>query len=128
MFEKITSDSEMQIAPIGGGVIAFASSESEPQALRKLDWVELTARFSAARDLRQVLQQDMRRKMVQENGEFADAAARYCRIKKNDERDVNLVALEQRKGSPTMSSMGAPHQSEVAGFVEDQAAGDAREI
>ena len=70
--------------------------------LRPMDWSELTSRLSAARDLRRVLHREAGRKFAAQSGGFAEAAARYFRTKDNDEQGVNLVALEQGKGSSCM--------------------------
>ncbi len=81
------------------------------ERLRIIDWSELTARLNAARDLRRVLKREARadaRNSKNGGSEgFADAAARYFLSKdtsredsiQKGERDVNPVALEQRKGS-----------------------------
>lgn len=79
-----------------------ASSESEPGEalpLRAIEWSELTARLSAARDLRQLLRDDLGAKMGARDLDFADAAAQFFRTGEDDERGVNLSALEGRKAS-----------------------------
>ncbi|MEM7780395.1 MAG: hypothetical protein AAF697_08410 [Pseudomonadota bacterium] len=63
--------------------------------LRAFDWEELTARLSAARDLRRVLRKDAYGSASQ----FADAATRFLNHGEEHQSDVNLVVLEQPKGS-----------------------------
>ncbi|AWW73130.1 hypothetical protein CD351_01680 [Erythrobacter sp. KY5] len=102
-------------------------------ALRVLDWNELTARLNAARDVRHVLRRDASRSIEASANCFADAAARYFRTKEEGERDVNHVALEQSKGSPGIvpESQGVPAYQGLEN--QDQvnpgqaATGDARE-
>ena len=77
-----------------------AQAETTGDALRKMDWNELTARLNAARDVRHVLQRDATRSIEASANSFADAAARYFRTKEEGERCVNPNTLEQSKGSP----------------------------
>jgi len=83
-----------------------ADGARESQALRALEWSELTARLSAARDLRLLLRRDAVRDNVDGASSFADAAARYFRTRNDDEDNyepgVNPVALERCKGSSGM--------------------------
>jgi hypothetical protein len=83
-----------------------ADGARESQALRALEWSELTARLSAARDLRLLLRRDAVRDNADGASSFADAAARYFRTRNDDEGchepGVNPVALERCKGSPGM--------------------------
>ena len=83
----------------GASASALVSASGEHGELRQLEWSELTARLSAARDLRRVLHREARRKFASQSGGFADAAARFFRAKHNNEQGINLVALEQSKGS-----------------------------
>ena len=78
---------------------AGQSAVSEAIPLRAIEWSELTARFDAARDLRQLLREDMSAKFGSKNHGFADAAARFFRANEEDERRVNPNALEARKTS-----------------------------
>lgn len=65
--------------------------------LRTVQWTELTARLSAARDLRQLLREDMDRKLGTESLGFAAAAAQFFRASGEGERCVNPNGLEARK-------------------------------
>ena len=82
-----------------------ASSENErveALPLRTIEWSELTARLSAARDLRQLLREDIGAGKGERELAFADAAAQFFRTGEDDERGVNLSALEGRKASSGM--------------------------
>ena len=68
-------------------------------ALRAIQWSELTARLNAARDLRRVLRRDANGSIQNGASSFGDAAATYFRSISNDEHDVNPVALEAPKAS-----------------------------
>jgi len=76
-----------------------ASDPAEAIPLRTIEWSELTARLSAARDLRQLLRADTQAKVGPDGFGFADAAAQFFRASEEDERCVNPNALEARKSS-----------------------------
>ena len=80
-----------------------ASVSAEALPLRTIEWSELTARLSAARDLRQLLREDVGAKARSENQGFANAAAQFFRASAEDERCVNPNALEARKTSSDTS-------------------------
>lgn len=108
---------------------ASAPSQSGPQgeALRAIEWSELTARLGAARDLRLLLRKDMEADASPDKARFADAAAKYFRAREEDQRDVNPIALEQRKASSGMFRKSQGNQSETPNEAEHVAPGDARE-
>lgn len=64
------------------------------RALRVVGWSDLTARINAARDLRELLKQDL----VMGGASFTDAAAGYFVPSSSSERDVNHDALGPCKG------------------------------
>lgn len=69
-------------------------------ALRALDWTELTTRLNAARELRLLLRRDSQNPIGASAASFGDAAARYFHDQLlESERPVNLDALEGRKAS-----------------------------
>lgn len=91
----------------GGGAARTAGSDGAPagapaaggQALRALDWNEVTARLNAARDLRELMRRDSRLNIQAAAASFGDAAATYFRAIESDERTVNHDALGSCKAS-----------------------------
>ncbi|MEO0462668.1 MAG: hypothetical protein AAF127_06030 [Pseudomonadota bacterium] len=77
-----------------GGVSARSS-----EALRAIDWSELTARLNAARDLRRELREDAMLCAGSSGASFGDAAASYFKALGNGERGVNPDSLESCKAS-----------------------------
>ncbi|MEQ8410462.1 MAG: hypothetical protein RIC51_11580 [Erythrobacter sp.] len=86
-------------------------------ALRAIDWGELTARLAAARDLRLLLRRDTQSSIEGAAASFGDAAARYFAALEDGERPVNPDDLEARKASRGIHPI---HDG-------DAATGDARE-
>ncbi|MCK0129827.1 hypothetical protein [Erythrobacter sp. F6033] len=68
-------------------------------ALRALEWNELTARLSAARDLRLLMRRDSRFNIEEAAFSFGDAAASYFQALEHDEQVINPDALERSKAS-----------------------------
>lgn len=139
MFEKTVPFSDAQNAqllgsathhmelPVGSVDTAADQPASGGDALRLMDWNELTARLNAARDLRHVLRRDARQNIEANGSSFADAAARYFRAREDDERYVNPVALEQPKSSPGITLEGDKFKELRANVRGHTATGDARE-
>lgn len=100
-----------------GRAVVSDTHERGGNALRMLDWTELTARLNAARDLRVLLRRDASGNIGGNSGSFADAAARYFRTREHDEHDVNPIALEHRKGS---SGMVFSHGEMPEGVVSEE--------
>ena len=84
--------------PAARGPIADGEC-TEALPLRAIEWSELTARLSAARDLRQLLRADMGAEIGSQELGFADAASQFFRNGEDDEGGVNHSALERRKAS-----------------------------
>jgi hypothetical protein len=76
-----------------------AASGRGGNALRAIDWGELTARLGAARDLRDLLRRDAQLNIEADDASFGDAAARYFAALEDGERPVNPDDLEARKAS-----------------------------
>ena len=127
MFEKNPPVPGGSFAPAEAsrfGIEGGAHELTHGALLRRIDWSELTARLKAARDLRRVL----RTNNVGCEGEFADAAARFLNGRDENQTDVNLVGLEQNKGSPRTQLDAKAKDDEATrqtGCAEN--AGDARE-
>jgi hypothetical protein len=68
-------------------------------ALRAIEWSELTARLNAARDLRLELREEAAMCAHTSGASFGDAAANFFKTLGQDERPVNPDDLEGRKGS-----------------------------
>ncbi|MEL7199457.1 MAG: hypothetical protein AAGL10_14190 [Pseudomonadota bacterium] len=130
MFEKASSIVPPAIRDNAAGNIMIgaacgtsdAVSRKGSDALRALDWNELTTRLKAARELRVLLRRDIQEPIGTGAASFGDAAARYFRDELNEagkeyERPVNLDALEGRKAS----------QSIAANTKGNATTGDARE-
>jgi hypothetical protein len=71
-------------------------------ALRAVEWSELTARLNAARDLRLLLRSEARAPIAAVAASFGDAAASYFALVEDGEPDVNHDALGQLKGPGAM--------------------------
>lgn len=107
MFENLTPVSthatkglESESVP---GDLLVGSRDPKPglggDALRAMEWSELTARLNAARDLRRVLRRDTRVNIDATASSFGDAAATYFQSIGDSERLVNPVALGASKAS-----------------------------
>ena len=68
-------------------------------ALRAIDWRELTARLNAARELRRELREEAILCAGASGATFGDAAARFFNTLGDGERPVNPDALEACKAS-----------------------------
>lgn len=66
-------------------------------ALRAVEWGELTARLKAARDLRLMLRTETQAPIEAIGASFGDAAASYFALLDDSEQGVNPDALEQSK-------------------------------
>ena len=86
-------------------------------ALRAIEWTELTARLKAARELRRELRSDALLLAGSSGASFGDAAESYFKDLGYDERGVNPDALEGRKA---LSGNVSPNDGNAAtGDVRD---------
>ncbi|WP_379923073.1 hypothetical protein [Erythrobacter sp. R86502] len=98
------------------------------EALRAVEWSELTARLNAARDLRLLLRTESQSPIEVAAASFGDAAASYFALLDDSEPDVNLDALGQSKalgarvGSGEANRPGEPRRPS-----SDAPRGDARD-
>ncbi len=101
MFENLTSITKAKSSESVPGDLLVGSRDRVPgrggDALRAIEWGELTARLNAARDLRRVLRRDSRVNIDATAASFGDAAATYFQSLGESERPVNPVALEPSK-------------------------------
>lgn len=93
---------------------ASAAASGRRSALRAIGWHELTARISAARDLRQQLMKDS----SMATASFGDAAAGYFGSGDEYKRDVNPNALGARKACDLIEKIN----------VSELSASEAREL
>lgn len=77
-------------------------------ALRAVEWSELTARLNAARDLRLLMRTESHAPIEQALASFGDAAASYFALLDHDEPDVNPDTLGQSK---TLGAMPMPNDT-----------------
>ena len=103
MFENLTPVSKQLERDSVPGDLLVGSRDPLPgrggDALRAIEWSELTARLNAARDLRRVLRRDTRVNIDATASSFGDAAATYFQSIGESERLVNPDALEPSKAS-----------------------------
>ena len=149
MFEKANSVSASLRAPLMrraedggrlrlGGVAPLGERfESRPvrragDALRAVEWSEITARLNAARDLRLLLRSESQGRIEVMAASFGDAAASYFAMIEDNEPAINLYALDGAKALGGMESARVVFQHDAASGgdaerVMDAPEGDARE-
>lgn len=101
-------------------------------ALRAVEWSEITARLNAARDLRLLMRSESRGQIEAVAASFGDAAASYFAMIDESEPDINHAALDCSKGSDgkEYARVTVPHDGVSAndtGDVADAHGGDARD-
>lgn len=149
MFEKADSVSALLRLPLarraedgarlrhGGAVPAGERFESRSarragDALRAVEWSEITARLNAARDLRLLLRSESQGRIDAVAASFGDAAASYFAMIEDNEPAINLDALDCSKASDgkEYARVAVRHDAASggdAGSVADAPGGDARE-
>lgn len=90
-------------AGAGAGLAAGARFDGNParragEALRAVEWSELTARLNAARDFRLLLRTESQAPIEAVAASFGDAAASYFALLDENEPDINPDGLGQPKG------------------------------
>jgi hypothetical protein len=115
---------------LGGG--GAAGERFEPRtgrragdALRAVEWSEITARLNAARDLRLLLRSESEGRIEAVAGSFGDAAASYFAMILDNEPDVNLEALDCSKVEDGMECTRMAFGS--AGVSQDDATCEAEQ-
>lgn len=147
MFEKVNPLLTFQ-QPLAGGVRpdeiagrrrALPTSEGERfesrrvrragDALRAVEWSEITARLNAARDLRLLLRTESKSPIEAVAASFGDAAASYFALLDDSKPDVNQDALGQSKALDAMLEVGDANRPAItADASSDASRGDAREM
>lgn len=102
-------------------------------ALRAVEWSEITARLNAARDLRLLLRTESRGQVDSVGASFGDAAASYFAMIDENEPAINLDGLECSKGWDDKECARAAIRHDAASrsdaeLVTDAPGGDARDI
>lgn len=96
----------------------FGGAAKGGDALRAIEWRELTARLNAARELRRELRHEAILCAGASGATFGDAAARFLKTVGNGERPVNPDALEGCKASCGNSALLA--ETAAQGDVRDE--------
>jgi hypothetical protein len=101
-------------------------------ALRAVEWSEITARLNAARDLRLLLRSESKGLIGEVAASFGDAAASYFAMIDEKEPVVNHDALDCSKASDGKKYAGASVQLDAvsggdAGRATEAHGGDARD-
>lgn len=105
------------------------ASRRAGDALRAVEWSEITARLNAARDLRLLLRNESQAPIESVAASFGDAAASYFALLEDSEPDVNLDALGQSKVLGAMFELSDANRSgSAAEDPSDADQGDAREM
>lgn len=136
MFEKANPLSASQGARTGGPR-PDARPDERPRparragdALRAVEWSEITARLNAARDLRLLLRTESQAPIESVAASFGDAAASYfALLEDNCQSGVNPIGLGQSKAlSAMLDHSDANRLGDAIGARSDAGRGDAREM
>lgn len=138
MFEKANPVSPSvrpdlgQLRPVSTGLaerFELRGVRRAGDALRAMEWSEITARLNAARDLRLLLRNESQAPIEMVAASFGDAAASYFALLEDSERGVNPDALEQSKALDAKGvDSDANRPGAMAGDAPATARGDAREM
>lgn len=117
---------------LSGGRFESRNPRRAGEALRAVEWSEITARLNAARDLRLLLRNESRGQIDATAASFGDAAASYFAMIEENEPVINLDALECSKGwdDKDCSRAALRHNTVLQGdadHVTDAPGGDARD-
>jgi hypothetical protein len=138
MFEKANPVSVSSAPGLGGRSPASAvpaerfesrGPKRAGDALRAVEWTEITARLKAARDLRLLLRTESQAPIEAMAASFGDAAASYFALLDVGEPDVNPDGLGHSKPlSATFDEYDANRPDKIAGQAAAATLGDAREM
>jgi hypothetical protein len=116
-------------AAADAGRIESRSARRAGDALRAVEWSEITARLKAARDLRLLLRDESHAPIEAVAASFGDAAASYFALIDDGERNINPDGLGQSKVFGVMvEGREANRSGDVASQNAGAAPGDAREM
>lgn len=129
MFEKAKSISPSQGALGTDERFANRAARRAGDALRAVEWSELTARLNAARDLRLLLRTESAAPIEAVAASFGDAAASYFALLDDGEPGVNRDALGQSKGFGANTAQNdANRPDHTEGQNLNASRGDARDM
>lgn len=107
----------------GGDRFADRSPRRAGDALRAVEWGEITARLNAARDLRLLLRNESQAPIESVAASFGDAAASYFAMIDDGEPGLNHDALGQSKVLDAMTgNSDANRPGEAIGAQSDETA------
>jgi hypothetical protein len=115
----------------GGGAERFAPRQARRngEALRAMEWSELTARLNAARDLRLLLRTENQAPIEAAAASFGDAAASYFALLDDSEPVINPDALGQSNRPGAMvDAVDANRPVNANGQRSDAPRGAARDM
>lgn len=117
----------------GGERFESRAGRRAGDALRAVEWSEITARLNAARDLRLLMRSESKEQIEAVAASFGDAAASYFAMIDQHEPAINHEALDCSKGSDGKGYACVSVQHDAvsghdAGGVTDAHGGDARDI
>jgi hypothetical protein len=110
----------------GAGAERFDSRATRRagEALRAVEWSEITARLNAARDLRLLLRSESQGQIDAVGASFGDAAASYFAMLDDREPAINLDGLDRSKGrNDNECARVAIRHEAVSGGDADRATG-----
>lgn len=93
--------------------VAARPARRAGDALRAVEWSELTARLNAARDLRLLLRTETRAPIEAVAASFGDAAASYFALLEDSQPNINPDALGQMKGPGAMIGASEENPSDA---------------
>lgn len=103
--------------------------ERAGDALRAVEWSDITARLNAVRDLRLLLWTETHAPIEGLAASFGDAAASYFALLEDGEQGVNLDALGQSKSLDAMDADYEANRSDIAtGLPSDALTGDTSDL
>lgn len=94
--------------------VAARPARRAGDALRAVEWSELTARLNAARDLRLLLRTETRAPIEPLAASFGDAAASYFALLEDSEPNINPDGLGQLKGQGAMVGASDENPSDAS--------------
>jgi len=121
----------LRAAAKGGGAERFATRQPRRngEALRAMEWSELTARLNAARDLRLLLRTENQAPIEAAAASFGDAAASYFALLEDSEPPINPDALGESNRPGAMVEADHANRPENAnGIRSDAPRGAARDM